>query len=371
MISPLITAMNYLRYVSLMTALFLVSPFISKAQYEDELIKFFQAGQEDGIALTNAYIGPAVTGISYALNGAWFHTARPHRLGGFDINIAITPVFIPTSQDRFDPMNLGLQTVVGFRNTSNPGEGAPTMLGPAENSRYYVNYDLNGNGVRNTEANPFADEDDSFSGPQGVDLRSTIKVAPVGSPMIQIGVGLIKNTDIMLRFTPKVNISPSSAQLMGLGLRHDFKQHFRGLKSLPFELSLMGGYTNLKITTDLSGLASSFPPATADSRQETTYNTDAFLGEVLISKKFGVLTLFGGAGYNYVSTRATITGSYTFFNNTPAEFVLTDPYAATFTGSGMRLDAGLRLNILAFYVYSNYTFQEFNALTVGLGFTFN
>jgi hypothetical protein len=349
--------MKYIRYGSLLTALFLVSPFISKAQYEDDLIKFFQAGQEDGIALTNAYIGPAVTGISYALNGAWFHTARPHRLGGFDINIAITPVFIPKSQDRFDPMNLGLQTVVGFRNTSNLGEGAPTMLGPAENSRYYVNFDLNGNGVSNTEANPFADEGDSFSGPQGIDLRNTIKVAPVGSPMIQIGVGLVKNTDIMLRFTPKLNISPSTAQLIGGGLRHDIKQHIRGLRSLPFELSVMGGYTNIKITTDLSGLASSFPPATTDGVQETTYTTDAFLGEALVSKKLGILTLFGGIGYNYLSTRASITGSYTFFNNSPAEFVLNDPYAATFTNSGMRLDAGFRLNILAFYLYSNYTFN--------------
>jgi hypothetical protein len=361
----------YLRVARLLVLLLLMVSGMAHAQLEDELIRFFSAGQQDGAKLTTAYLNPAISGFGYALNGAWFHTAKPHKLAGFDINIALTPVFIPKAQDRFDPMSLGLQTIVGFQNTSDPGAGAPTMLGPDDNTRYYLNYDLNGNGVVNTESNPFADEGDTFGGPQGLALRDNIKVAPVGSPMIQIGVGLIKGTDIMIRFAPEITIDPSSAKMLGFGLRHNIKQHFRGLKGLPLELSIMGGYTNIQIASDLSGLATEFPPASADSRQEATYTTDAFIGEALVSRRFGILTLFGGVGYNYISTRANINGSYTFYSSTPAAFTLTDPYAATFTNQGMRFDAGFRLNILAFFLYSNYTYQEYQAVTVGLGFTVN
>jgi hypothetical protein len=65
----------------------------ANAQNEDDLIRFFQAGQKDGSKMLTAYINPIVEGFSYALNGGWFHTAKVHKLGGFDINIAVTPVF--------------------------------------------------------------------------------------------------------------------------------------------------------------------------------------------------------------------------------------------------------------------------------------
>jgi hypothetical protein len=360
------------KIVKPLTFLFLLAtaiPFSLKAQNEDDIIRFLQAGQEDGEKLITAYINPFVEGFSYALNGGWFHTAKPHKLGGFDINISLTPVFIPTSQDYFDPDKLNLTTVAGYQNTTNPAKNAPTIIGPRDRTTYYLNYDLDNDGNTNTAGN-FIDSDDAFSGPEGLALREEIKVAPVGSPMIQVGVGLIKGTDIMIRFVPKTTLGSTETKLFGLGLRHDIKQHIPGIKMLPFDLSVMAAYTAFEGVTDLSGLASEFPPATAGTTQEAIYKFNAFLLQALISKKLSFVTFFGGIGYNGIKTTADVNGSYTFYDGTPQEFELTNPFSATFKNNSMRFDVGVRLNLLAFYIYGNYTIQEYSSVTAGLGFTF-
>ena len=342
------------------------------AQGEEEIIRFFQAGLEDGNKLTTAYINPFVEGFSYALNGAWFHTAKPHRLGGFDINISMTPVFIPKSSDRFDPTELNLSTIAQFRNLSSDGSGAPTVVGPKDDTRYYLNFDLDGDGNTNTPGTPVQnlDQDDSFTGPLGLNLRKTVQVAPVGSPMLQVGIGLIRNTDIMIRFVPKTNLSGTEVRLFGVGLRHDIKQHIPAIKYVPFDLSVMAAYTVFEGTSDLSVLSSEFPPVVAGTPQEAVYKFNAFLFQALASKKFAFLTVFGGIGYNGIKTTADIKGSYVFFENTSSEFALENPYSAKFSNNSVRLDVGFRANIAAFFIYSNYSFQEYEALTVGLGFTF-
>jgi len=348
--------MNTIQKQLVVLALFCMVPFISvQAQNEDDFVRFLQAGQQDGSKLITAYINPAIEGFSYALNGGWFHTAKPHKLGGFDINISVTPVFIPKSQDYFDPAKLNLSTVTDFQNTTNPGKLAPTFIGPNDRSEYTV--DISGQPV-------------TINGPEGLGIREAIKVAPVGAPMAQVGIGLIKGTDIMVRYVPKISVGSTETQLFGLGVRHDIKQHIPGIKMLPFDLSAMVGFTSFKGTTDLSGLATEFPPATAGTTQETVYKFNAFLFQALVSKKIAFITLFGGVGYNGVKTTAAINGSYTFFDNQPQEFVLTNPYKGTFKNNSMRLDVGARFNLLAFYLYGNYSIQEYSAVTAGLGFTF-
>ena len=78
--------------------LILGASFSAFAQNEEDLVRFLRAGQEDGGKLITAYMNPFVEGFSYALNGGWFHTAKPHKLGGFDFNFSVTPVFVPKSR---------------------------------------------------------------------------------------------------------------------------------------------------------------------------------------------------------------------------------------------------------------------------------
>ncbi|MBX2962062.1 MAG: hypothetical protein KF687_06085 [Cyclobacteriaceae bacterium] len=347
----------YKLFFCISTVLLSSLSFTVKAQGEENIIKFLNAGVEDGGKLITAYVSPFVEGFSYALNGAWFHTAKPHKTLGFDINIAVTPVFIPSSRDFFNANEIGLSQ---YTQIIEPASGmAPSIIGPKDKTTYATDVDQDG---------VF---DVTYSGPEGLNLRNTINVAPVGSPMIQLGVGVFKNTDLMIRFSPEVKISNSTAKLLGFGLKHDIKQHIPGIKMLPFDLSVMAGYTAFEGVTDLSGNAE-FPPIQGNTNpQEAIYKFNAFLIEALVSKKISFLTFFGGVGYNGIKTNADIKGSYSILGGqSNGGFDLVNPYSAEFKHNSMRLDLGMRMNILAFYLYGNYSIQEFNALTVGLGFTF-
>lgn len=324
------------------------SSITSFAQNEDDLVRFLQAGKEDGGKLITAYINPFVEGFSYALNGGWFHTAKVHKLGGFNFNFSVTPVFVPKSKDYFNPESLDLTTVVAFRNTSRPGSDAPTIFGPKNATEYDVDI---GGSIQTVD------------GPRGLGIRDAIKMAPVGTPMAQIGVGLIKGTDLTFRMIPKSKLGKTEVNLIGFGLRHDIKQHIPGIKMLPFDLSVMAGFTSFKGVSDLSG-------EFTGSNQEAVYKFNAFLLQALVSKKLAFVTFFGGVGYNGIKTTAKINGSYTFFDGQASEFTLNNPYSATFKNNSMRMDVGMRINILAFYLYGNYSLQEYSAVTAGLGFTF-
>jgi hypothetical protein len=226
-----------------------------------------------------------------------------------------------------------------------------------------LNFDLDGDGNVNSEGN-LIDDDDTFNGPQGLGIRDAIKMAPTGAPMAQVGIGLIKGTDLSFRFIPKVELGNTEVNLIGFGLRHDIKQHIPGIKMLPFDLSVMAGFTTFKGVTDLSG---DYP----GSNQEAVYKFNAFLLQALVSKKLAFVTFFGGVGYNGVKTTAKINGTYTFFSGEPGEFTTSpNPYSGTFKNNSMRMDVGMRINILAFYLYGAYSLQEYSAVTAGLGFTF-
>lgn len=331
-------------------AVVLLSSFGVKAQ--DDVVEFFQAAQADGGKLLTAYLNPMVEGISYGLNAGWFHTAKAHKPLGVDISFTVTPIFIPKSKDRFNPDDLGLSAGLTWENVDNPNANAPTIFGPDESIEYTTT-------VNNQQV--------TFTAPGGLGIRDEIGFAPVAMPMAQIGIGIIKGTDLKFRFVPKVEAGDSEINMFGIGVLHDVKQHIPGIKLLPFDLSAMVAYTSFKGVTDLTGSDYADPNS---GGQEAEYKFNAFLIQALISKKISFLTVFGGIGYNGVKTTANVRGSYVFNYQGQTSLSIDNPYSGTFKNNSMRVDAGFRLNLLAFFLYGNYTLQEYSSVTAGFGFTF-
>ncbi|MFW6327113.1 MAG: DUF6588 family protein, partial [Bacteroidota bacterium] len=88
----------------------LLAGFIpSKAQVKD-LGNFMAGGVEDASALFDAYLSPYINGFGASLTGGWFNTAKPHKLGGFDITVTGNVAIVPDQYKTFDVEALGLQT---------------------------------------------------------------------------------------------------------------------------------------------------------------------------------------------------------------------------------------------------------------------
>jgi hypothetical protein len=337
--------------------------FTAKAQgTEADISTFLAAEKDDANKLIGAFVSPMIKGLSYGMTSGWYNTAKAHKIGGVDLGVSLAVVNMPTSEQTFDPTKLGLSA-----NTVPSTNQAPTFIGPKTPSSYTIT----NNGYKLT----------SVDGPEGLDFKKNIGMNAVPVPIFQLGVGLIKNTDLKIRYLPEQKQGDSKLGMIGFGLMHDIKQHMPGVKMLPFDLSVLVAYNSISGSTSLINTridpVTGYPnqndgvPYSSDGKANYTFNS--WLIQALISKKVAVLTFYAGVGYAAVSSKANITGSFTMDNpaytptNGVPQVVLKDPFSTSYSNNGLKLTAGMRLKLGPIYFNGDYSVQKYNALTIGFG----
>ena len=261
------------------------------------------------------------------LNNGWYNTAKPHSLGGFDVTFTLNTVIIPNTAETF---NIGNTFDSIF--TSNFTQ-ASTIFGSEDGTAMTYN---------NSDGAPPID----FTMPGG------FKTPAMPLPMIQAGIGLIKNTAIDIRYMPMLNVGENiNVNLFGIGLKHDLLQWIPGVgDAIPMSLSLQGGYTSLN--TELK---------VAD--QEVSLNTKATTINLVASKKILMLTGYAGVGYNSATTTFDAKANFNLNGIQFNEKVEKDFESI----KKLRTNIGLRLNIAVLTIQADYTFAEYPTATLGLG----
>ena len=163
----------------------------SYAQLKD-VGKILQSSREDANILVKEYLKPFGSGFGADLNSGWTNTAKPHKKLGFDVTVSAALAIVPGSDKTFDANQIGLQELEvksgpSTLQTINGSNNVQTTTLAA-----YSNTDYNNDGK--------PDELFHFDMPQGTGFG----YAP--APEIKAGVGLIMDTDLMLRYVPKVSI---------------------------------------------------------------------------------------------------------------------------------------------------------------------
>lgn len=339
---------------------------MSFAQNQEDIAIFLNAGGKDASKLIEAYLQPTIKSLSYGMTGGWYNTAATHKTFGIDFGVSVNLAMIPTSEDFFNPNKLGLSvtTYQGARdNGSNglydPTRKAPTFFGSKDETQYTATYDPDGSG-------PLVAQSIDFSGPEGLGVKDELGVSGVPVPVVQLGVGIIKNTDLKLRFA-KADADGTNLNMFGIGVQHDIKQHIRGIKLLPFDLSVLVAYNSLKGETDLSN------DNTGDDRPDSqngmgVYKFNSMVYQLLISKRLSVVTFYGGVGYSMINTKVNVNGTFEI-DATPNTFEITDPVSMTIKNKSMRFTAGMRLKLGPIYFVGDYTLQKYKMINVGLGFS--
>lgn len=326
--------------------LFLALVLARPAFAQDDIDELLSESIDDGRELIGAYISPFMKSVSLGLNQGWYNTAKAHKIGGIDITITANAMTIPQSDLLFDVNKLDLQVVE--LDHSSPGYPfAPTALGPDDEPVF--SYTDEETGVTET-----------FVGPGGIDLKENLGKNWVPVPMANLGIGLPKGTDLKLRFTPTIDLGDdSSLKLYGFGVMHDVKQWIPGIKLLPFDLSGFIGYTHLKLE--------SYFDAEAHPDQRGLFELNATTVQGVISKKFSVVTLYGGLGYNIAKSNLAMKGTYDINEDGQTGPNEVDPLDLNFAASGFRTTAGFRLKLAVLTLHADYTLQKYKCLTVGVG----
>ena len=286
---------------------------------------------EDGKSLIEAYVSPLTNSLGSALNNGWYNTAKPHKLGGFDVTITANIVMVPTNAKTF---NISKSNGGAFS-----GGETPTILG-------------SGNG------SPI-----DYSGDPSLDQKympKGINIPVIPLPMLQAGVGLIKGTEIDVRFIPEFKIgSIGKVGLFGIGFKHDLLQWIPVIgDAIPISLSLQTGYTKLSSEIELIDPTASIDPSANLDISATTVN-------LILSKKLLMFTPYVGLGYNSTRTTFNVYEKYDIAGLTinVAELTKIDFESK----NNFRANIGFRFNITVIALQANYTFAEYPTATLGVG----
>jgi hypothetical protein len=352
-----------------------------------------QAGREDANTLARAYLEPFGSGFGASLNTGWTNTASPHGKLGFDVTVSTGLAIVPDAAKSFDVTALGLSD--NFRLLNENGE----IPGPNENIDPTAQT-INGNDVSGPMVGFFTDQD--YDGDGEVDKLVDFNM-PEGSgfgyvpaPMIKAGVGIVKGTELMLRYTPKTKIGDfGSFNLFGVGAKHGINQWLPGGKLLPVNLSVMFGYTNMEVGSDLDLTASDVignrsdieNPYNASQWEDQTVemNTDSWTINALVGKSLPVVSVYAGVGYEASSLSITTPGSYPTVvpkqsadnppNNEPQKPLFVDavdePIDVSVDGdNGLRALAGFRLKFTVLHISGSYTLSNYSSYNLGVGISF-
>ena len=341
------------------TTLFALN-FSAKAQ--DGISELLKTAPGDATKLLNAYANPLFKGFGTGLNNGWTNTAKTKSLLHFDLRVSASGVFVPTADKSFNVNNIGLSNNTRLKSGSpavTPTIGGQKDATPATLVLY---------------ANDGVTEIDQFKLPE--------RVTPViPAPQIQLTVGLIKSTDVTVRFIPKTKISNNVGLvgMIGFGLKHNIMEDiFGGVggKLVPFDLALAAGYTRFNYELPLEVRPSGTRVPDANSAGKTDFSTQRLEGhfsgfniQALISKKFLVFTPFAAVGFNTAKTDVGLYGNFPVSNSLTTYAVYTDPIKINQNSiSDVKLDVGFQLDLAFFKFYASGSLAKYKSVTAGIGF---
>lgn len=334
-----------------------------------QYVKAQDIGQIIAGSLTDAnryateYFRPFAEGEIHNLSRGWYSTARTHKLLGFDISINGQFSMVPNGKESFVFNNSDYNSLKLSGAASSTA--LPTLMGGTSTQVINVNSTVNGKAVST-----------SFTAPKGIgdDLKANVSGIPVAVPLpvVQLGLGLFKHTDVKLRYFPKSAAGGNTEiGVFGLALQHEFSNYLPFIKKVPFlHLSALAAYStidaSLKPTFDAGSPVQS-PNSTAG------YNISSFTLQGIASVKFSLLELYTAVGYATGTSSIKLNGDYTITYNTgspapndKATATQKDPVSLDYKASGLTNTWGARLNLTILKVYADYTFAKYNTVGIGL-----
>ena len=308
-----------------------------RAQF-DQINSLLQGSKDDANYLMNGYMAPMLQGIGNGLNQGWYNTARPHKFFGFDATVTVSVITIPTAEQTFKVDNSQLQSL----QLVSPADGnVPTIVGPETAPQFQFKAPLSG----------------TLNGPGGIPGLDQLPVRGVPIPIANVGIGLFKGTEVKLRYVPAMEFGGgANIEMMGGAIMHDIKQHIPVVKNLPFDLSILVGYTkfNAGYTID------------ATTNQKVELGATAMTAQAIVSKKLAILTVYAAAGYNKSDVTLAAKGDYQMSSG-GITTTITDPVSLSAASSGARLTGGVRLRLAILNIHADYTLQKYPTISAGVG----
>ena len=314
---------------------------------------YLKTGLTNANNLLEAYLTPGLEGFGRTINTGWYNTARTHKSMGFSITLSAASTVLPSSELTFDPSSVQTNDIFFSENA------VPTVGSPDGG----VNMIYSGSFVAD-DGNTYTANERFFS-PPGADLEL------IPTPMVQVGIGLFKATDIKIRYMFPFDYRDIEFDMLGVAVIHDLKQWFAPLRLSPFELSIMGGFTSMSASVGHTGIENSIGA-------KSEFSVSSIGGQLLFSKKLGnIFTPYFGLGYESFTTSYDLKGTYNVevdvidADETSKIVTYTNPFSMDVEGSGVKATVGFRFKLAFFTYHADYTYMNGSTFSTGIGVSFN
>lgn len=313
---------------------------------QTDIDQILEIGIENAQRFSEDYFAPAGESLVNAMSNGWYNTAETKKLWHFEAGIVGNLSFIREEKQSFI-LNVQDYTDLTFRN-GQTSQVVANALGVNQEETVVVI-----NRGQATELEVVL--------PNGIG-DSEINSLPSG--FIQGSMGLIKSTEIKLRFLPRIKaVQDAEIQLYGVAFQHEFTDWVFPLKRWPVKLSALLGYTNVKGFYDINTSS-----GIEGADQEVRLNTNSWLITGIVSTKLPVLNFYGGLGYYFGSSDADLLGTYQIQNGPLASQTVTDPIRVKNKTKGVKASIGAKVQFGVFRANLDYTLQNYNNLSLGLNF---
>ncbi|MFU8813054.1 MAG: DUF6588 family protein [Balneolaceae bacterium] len=352
---------------------FLVGSVQTATAQIDNIGEILRSGTADANLLLGEYIRPYSNGFGADLNTGWNTRAKPYRTLAFDLRVSAAAAFVPNSDQRFDVRSLPLQEVEVFSTNSI----TPTAAGSDRSTGVIIGQKFQ-DPITGNEETLF-----EFEMPSG----SGFSLAP--APMIQATVGLIRDTEVALRWVPTISVPDTDARvdMIGFGIKHGINQYIPGGSLLPIDLAIQYGYTRFDLEVDLDERPDGDPTIRNDfdnsewDGQQVDIESSGYTLNLLVGKNFPIFSVFGGVGIQSSNTTVVSKGNYPLVvpnedagpgdPRSRAIESLSEPVNLDLDGSNsVHALAGFRVRLAILSISGSYTISDYPVANVSVGFAF-
>ena len=325
-----------------------VLPFFSWSQSGLESILY--AVDSDSKKIFERYLNPLMKGAIYSTNSGWYNTAKVHKKLGVDLSLRINTSFVPSADRTFSIIDLDYITT--------DANNLPTIAGDNRQENLFITIPNNG---------LYPEISTTVKAPKGI--KSKLPLGSIPAPVLQLGVGIPLDTEIILRYSPEYHRNGVDMSFKGLGVKHNLLQYFGPIDKFPLNVSAFASYSNMDIDYDIQSFGSG-----QGEGQVAQFNLNNYNLLLLASVDLLIFNVYSSFGYSGGNSSFKLLGEYNLEYNSdsglPITKSLTDPIDMSFNASGYKTTIGAKFKFLVFSAFADFTFQEYNTLSAGISINF-
>lgn len=317
---------------------------------QNNIDQLLAAGLEDAKQFSDAYISPASEGLIFSLSNGWYNSGKGKNIGQFEISIIGNASFVNDDDKNFQ-LNTADYNFLQFEDPTLQKMNIATVFGENDPDIHMrVNYENPDGSISKTE----------ILLPQGVGSVG-VNVIPTG--YLQASIGLLKGTEVKLRYLPSIKTEDVSTSFYGGAIQHEVTSWISGADLFPLHISALVGYTAFDGSYDLED-----NNIVDGDNQQIETKMDSWLFTAIISTKLPIINFYGGFGYVSGSSETNLTGTFHVKEGVLSQQTVTDPYSISNSSGGIKATLGSKLKLGFFRINADYSFQKFSTVSLGLNF---